>query len=758
MAAHPGKRWRPIALVLGALVVLGLVAAAFLFPWFLKRYIERNSESWIDRRITIGSIVLNPFTGVYAVHDLVCFEPRNDQVFVSFSKLGIKGSVLDGLLNERWSFRDAELRDPYVHIVHIQDRFNFSDLLELGGSGETADVAEDGSSGVSFVVEGIIVTGGRMDYFADLLHEPLRIIDVEASCTRITSDDSRMDFRLGMGLPNGTRLEAEFMIDTDQERYGVDARLRDLDLGISLPYLQDFFAAGALDGRLDLDLAVQQSYVDSGDVHVSAALDLRGLKLVDDRSDHLLSVGRLQARLDTLVGSRFDLGAVLVDGLDTRFTLMADGTDNWTRLLQLVPDSAAGAESMVLDASESNYLVLLADYVSYLGRTVTSGDYAADSILVRDGRLLFEDHTMPRSFRYDLSGIELRARRFNAQSPTAPVTAKAILNGVGSVTARADFDPQDLRNVDLDLVVDSLIMAHLDPYVQWYAAHPALEGMVRYEGKTSIRDGKIDSRNALTIDHLRFGKKHGLHAEDIYVLPLRLAAGLLKDTKGLIRLDVPVKGDLRDPRFRVWPIVWQVLKNLVLKAVAAPAKLIAGLFEGADEKDLEWVRFMELQVHPEQEQVRVLGSLARALHAKPDLRVDLVPLVDSLAEAGELALFHSKVKYLFPGPGPLSGSDSARAMDMAAMDSAFVQWMDRQLPGTADRPMVQRSMQLLGATETWRRWEELELTRREHTMQLLLDAGIEKGRIRYRAGSPAEVAALRGAPGYRFVYAVEDDP
>lgn len=78
MAPLPNSRRKRIAMIIGLVVLLGLCIAAFFVPYVLKRYIENNSEAWIDRRITIGSIVLNPFTGTYAVHDLVCYEPRSE--------------------------------------------------------------------------------------------------------------------------------------------------------------------------------------------------------------------------------------------------------------------------------------------------------------------------------------------------------------------------------------------------------------------------------------------------------------------------------------------------------------------------------------------------------------------------------------------------------------------------------------------------------------------------------------------------------
>jgi hypothetical protein len=757
VAPKPSSRRGRVLFVLGTLLVTVLFAAAFLFPFLLKRYIENNSEAWIGRRITIGRIVLNPLTGVYAVTDLVCFEPRSEQVFVRFAKLGVKGSVLDGLMNDHWSFREAELRGPYVHIVQNGDRFNFSDLLELAGGEEEQENATSDAAEVGFTVVDIALTDGRIDYESDLLHEPLNMVDVAITSTRITSGDGRMDFIVGMGMPDGTRLDGGFVIDT--AFYAVDARLREFDLAGSLPYLQDFFQAGHLAGKLDMDLHVRQSYADSSDLALSARMELRGLELRDPQQEHLLTIDRIHAGLDTLLGDHFELGAVEINGLDIRFALLADSTDNWTRLLKLAPDTTAGSEEgLVLAASESNYFVLLADYISYLGVAITASDYTADSIVFHNGRLRYEDHSVPRSQRYDISAVELRAKRFTAESGAAPVTATATLNDVGKVMLNAVFDPQDLRNVDLHLVVDSLMMAPLDPYVHWYAAHPAVDGVVRYESTTSIRNGQIDSQNHLLIDRLKFGKRQDQHSPDIYVLPLRLAAGLLKDAKGVIELDVPLQGDLRDPEFRVWPIVWQVLKNLVVKAVTAPAKMVARLFQGVDERDLELVRFRELQGVLEKPQEHGLNELAKALALKPELAVDLVPLADSLTEAGQLALFTAKSRYLFPGATALGPDDSLRVHDLAVRDSSFVQWMDERSPGTRDVDMAERSSRLFGVAETMGEWGLLEQARREHVMQFLLAAGAEPARIRFAPATAAERATYGGVPGYFFRYDASEEP
>ena len=69
MSGKPAKpsRWKRRLTIWGGVLVVLLFLVAFLFPYILKRYIETHSEAWIDRKVTIDRIILNPFTFRYAV-------------------------------------------------------------------------------------------------------------------------------------------------------------------------------------------------------------------------------------------------------------------------------------------------------------------------------------------------------------------------------------------------------------------------------------------------------------------------------------------------------------------------------------------------------------------------------------------------------------------------------------------------------------------------------------------------------------------
>jgi hypothetical protein len=94
-------------------------------------------------------------------------------------------------------------------------------------------------------------------------------------------------------------------------------------------------------------------------------------------------------------------------------------------------------------------------------------------------------------------------------------------------------------------------------------ATPFQNGKIKYVNVTSVINNQLDSKNTLDIERVKTGKK--VKNATAMNLPVPLAVSLLKDVKGNIHLDIPVKGSLDDPKFRVGKVVWQVVKNLIVR-------------------------------------------------------------------------------------------------------------------------------------------------------------------------------------------------
>jgi hypothetical protein len=102
----------------------------------------------------------------------------------------------------------------------------------------------------------------------------------------------------------------------------------------------------------------------------------------------------------------------------------------------------------------------------------------------------------------------------------------------------------------------------------------------------------------------------------------------------VISLDVPVGGTLDDPSFRIGPIIWQVIKNIIVKAVSAPFSLLGSLFAGAEEA--QFIDFAPGDATLDAATAERLGALAKSLAEKPELKLD-VP-IGALAELDQPVL------------------------------------------------------------------------------------------------------------------------
>ena len=744
-------------LIGGIVLVLALCVVAFFLPYLLKRYIEKHSVEWIDRQITIDYLVLNPFTFKYGLYGVKCTEPKGStETFVGWKEISTRSNLWAGFQENHWRFTAVRIVDPYVHISQQGDRFNFSDLLELGGN-DTTTVEDTTAAEVRFSMEDIRISGGHIDYDSDVLKAPVTIQDLRAECTLITSENARMDFDLGFALASGGALDGGFMIDTDRSLYAIDAQLKAFALPQLLPYLQDFMQTTALEGSVDLGLDLYDSWADTTALAVHAALDVRALGITDAGGEHLIGTRHIEVELDTLnaASSAFKLSRVLVDGLDTRFQQWADGSNSWTKVLKLETTTAGDSAVTTLNASESNVFVMLADYIRMLGQDFVANQYTADSLILSNGHLVFEDFTPEKPFRYDLGLLDIRSSRINTASGTADFHASAQLNDRGSLKSSFHFDPKDFSNVKAELTVTDMALQDFDAYSRWYAAHPLQEGVLEYRGTTTIQKGQLDSKNDLLVGRLKFGRKTDVHDTGIYVLPLRLAAGLLKDVKGDIELSVPVKGDLKDPTFKVWPIVWQVLKNLVVKGASAPVRLVARAFADVEEDDLGSVRFGATQLSLEKPQRKSLDMLVKLLQDKPELSVAFVPTAQAQQVREDWAALQVKKKFLGLS-GVLSPSDSSKVMDLALRDEAFVAYLDEQDPTGKGRTERQRCVDLLGADVVKQAVEAAETARQRSVAAHLKEAGIGQDRFSFRAGTREETAGFMGDAGFRFVFDTVD--
>jgi hypothetical protein len=185
--------------------------------------------------------------------------------------------------------------------------------------------------------------------------------------------------------------------------------------------------------------------------------------------------------------------------------------------------------------------------------------------------------------------------------------------------------------------------------------------------KYKVQNRALEAEHHVVLDQLEFGDATG--SKDAVPLPVKLAVALLKDRHGVIDLSLPVRGSLDDPTFKIAPLVWKTLVNLLTKAVTAPFSALASLIGGGDE--LAYVDFAAGTPELSAAESDKLSKLSAALVERPQVKLDIpLALVD---EADLKAMTRNELERRLPPAAEGLSAEDAAASRLLAMEKLYGQ-------------------------------------------------------------------------------------
>jgi len=178
---------------------------------------------------------------------------------------------------------------------------------------------------------------------------------------------------------------------------------------------------------------------------------------------------------------------------------------------------------------------------------------------------------------------------------------------------------------DIKMSFKGLELTTMTPYSGHFAGYKIDKGKLSVDLSYKVDQRKLDAEQHFVIDQLQLGE--AVDSPDAVHLPLKLAVALLKDRNGVIDLPLPITGSLDDPQFKVGPIIWHALINLLEKAVTAPFAALGRLFGGHGE-DMKFIDFTAGSAELDGASKEKLESLTKALQEHTQLQLD-VPIAYS---------------------------------------------------------------------------------------------------------------------------------
>ena len=257
-------------------------------------------------------------------------------------------------------------------------------------------------------------------------------------------------------------------------------------------------------------------------------------------------------------------------------------------------------------------------------------------ITLAGGTVKFSDHFIKPNYSADLSELAGRMSAFSSEPAAAgapPQLADLELRGKAEGTAALDITGK-LNPLAKPLALNihgkvrDLELSPLSPYSIKYAGHGIERGKMSVDVQYDVQpDGLLTATNKLVLNQLQFGDAvQGAPAS----LPVKLAVALLADRNGVIDLDLPISGSLNDPQFKLAPIIFKVIGNLIMKAVTSPFALLSGAFSGGAEASQ--VAFEPGSAVLNAASKANLDKIAKALQDRPALQMTVTGQADLTQE------------------------------------------------------------------------------------------------------------------------------
>ena len=245
----------------------------------------------------------------------------------------------------------------------------------------------------------------------------------------------------------------------------------------------------------------------------------------------------------------------------------------------------------------------------------------------------FRDNSVQPPVQTGLSDLTGTIKRLSSkQLARADVDLTGRVGKVAPLKIAGTINPlSEDAFTDLTITLGGMDLTAEGPYSGKYVGYGLSKGKLSLDLKYRVSQKQLEAENKVVVDQLTFGGK--VDSPDATSLPVPLIVALLKDRKERIDIDLPIRGDLKDPDFKYGKVVLSTLLNLLTKIVASPFTLMGKLIPGGgDEEDLQFIAFPPGSATVPDEEIKKLEALAKGLEERPSLRLEIAGTADPIRD------------------------------------------------------------------------------------------------------------------------------
>jgi len=458
---------------------------------------------------------------------------------------------------------------------------------------------------------------------------------LEVDALDVTVKDVRIPFTkplpvgLSLTLNRTGHVDVRGQVTVEPMKADLEIKITQIAIHPFQPYLDRFLDADVREGAIDLNGSVQYAKEHpkgpllrfQGNLAVNQLLVTDRKEFEDVGSWKSLAFNRVALDVEP---TTVRIGEILWQEPVVQAVMESDGSLNLSKLLVASPPGDAQGEpakdASRKSATKSAPPTIIVDQVRLVKAAAIFRDLSVEPPM----------KTGVTDFGGTIKGLSSKQIKKADVDLAGRIDHAAPLKIVGKINPLSED-----AFTDLVITLQGMDVTSAGAYSGKYAGYGLSKGKLSLDLKYRISQQVLEAENLVSIDQLTFGQK--VESPDATSLPVPLLVALLQDRKGLIEVDLPIRGNLADPDFKYGRVVISTLLNLLGKVVASPFSLLGKLVPGGGSgDDLQFIEFQPGSALMADDEVKKLALLEQALDERAGLRLDIKGTTDAVVDGAAL--------------------------------------------------------------------------------------------------------------------------
>ncbi|WP_419785291.1 DUF748 domain-containing protein [Pseudodesulfovibrio sp.] len=633
-----------------------------------------NFSVTVVLRPEAGATDVDVVAGTASLTNLALRKPDAKEPSLSLAELAVSGTTLD-LKGQDLTIREVRLSKPDVKLV--REKSGDIDLAQVFANNAEAPAAEavalenkedsaekpkeEEASGWTANIEMVRVTDGSVAFRDLAIANPttLSVHDLALDMDDITTrSGATMPFRLNARWGKNGGLEAKGKALLDPLKVNGTLKVNALGLRPLDGYLGEFSELLFANGAMNADLAYEYAANAKESTRVTGQVSLTNVQLRDNRgSGEFAGLNLLEVKDIRLTGEpyRLRLGTVSLRDPSISIEINEKGESNFRYALRIPQGEQQSPEQLAAEAKAEENAQPAASPAPEAAKGDTQKKDQAEQpeedtisigrVTMTDGKVRFHDASVKPAYTSTLSEMQLSATDLHRAENARPKFDFKGKFGPTPITIIGTCNPLiSPPHFNLAISVSGMEMVPLTPYTLAYLAYPVEKGRLYADVKFKTDAWELTAENKFFVEQLVLGSKD--KRPNAPNVPVQFGLSLLQDSKGDIQINLPIRGRLDDPDFRIGPIVFKAIINLFFKALTSPFSLIGSIFGGGSGGNMDFVVFdpgySTLGIQAKSK----LDTIIKALTERTKLKLEVDGVVDPDTDRKGLmkAIFEHKIR------------------------------------------------------------------------------------------------------------------